>query len=218
MTRLFSSLTMTLSLRTVALAVAGSLVTLATVPAAHAQSSQKIVYVQLQKILSQAPGRSDAEATYNREMEAARGEIKRMDDSLKTLIAGFDKDAATMDSAKREARRQSVGSVEEQYTRRAQALNQGMQQRQADLSKPLMEQLSMVLDEIRKKNGYAFILDVNAAGSSVVSADTAYDITDDVLARLKQLGPPKASAAPSSQVPLPSGPSARPSGVTRPRG
>jgi hypothetical protein len=98
-------------------------------------------------------------------------------------------------------------------------LNQQMQQRQGELVRPLMDQVTKVLEEMRVQGNYAMILDVASQGNVIVSADKSLDISEQVLARLKQLGPPKATAtAPAAAPKAPAtGPAQRPAGVTRPR-
>lgn len=196
--------------------------TLAMAPAAFAQAGAvKLAYINSAKILAEAPGRAFAESTYNKEMTTARVQIQQMDDSLKAMVAAYDKDAPSLDSARREARGATIRSTESNFTARATALNNQMQQRQADLARPLMDQVTQVLDEVRVKGGYTMIFDVGAQGSALVSADKSLDVTDEVLARLKVLGPPKAGAAssPASTPPVAKkvGPAQKPAGVTRPK-
>jgi len=177
-------------------------------PSAFAQAPLRVAYINSQKILADAPGRAQAEATYDREMGAARAQLQRMDDSLKTMVAQFEKEAPGLDSARRTARGKTIQAKEQEYSQRAQQLNQQMQARQAELARPLMNQVSQVLDQIRAQGHYAFIFDVGGPASVVVSADTTLDITNQVLARLKQLGPPKplpASAVPLGATPAPAG-------------
>lgn len=180
---------------------------------ATAPAPVRLAFINSQKILAEAPGRAEAEATYDREMGAVRGQLQRMDDSLKALVAQYEKDAPGLDSARRVVRGQSIQAREDEYSRRAQQLNQQMQNRQAELARPLMEQVSRVLEEIRQQGGYAMIFDVGSPSSVLVSADKSLDITDRVLARLKQLGAPRA-AAPST--PAPARPVQQPAGVRRP--
>ena len=193
---------------------------LATAPSIFAQAtSVKLGYINSQKILAEAPGRAEAEATYNKEMATARVQIQNMDDSLKTMIAKYDKESPTLDSARRDARGAVIRNTETEFQKRASDLNNQMQQRQADLARPLMDQVSKVLDEVRASGGYTMIFDVGAQGSALVSADKTLDLTDQVLARLKALGPPKAASS-TSPTPAASkkvGPAEKPAGVTRPK-
>jgi outer membrane protein len=169
----------------------------------------KIAYINSALLLQQAPGRAEAEAQFDREVGAYRQQIQRMDDSLKTLVAAFDRDAAKMDSVAREARRTSIGQREAEYQTRARGLDSTMQVRQAQLVKPIMERVQAVIETIRTEDGYSMIFDVGAQTSVVVAADKKLDLTDRVLARLKSQGIP-AVAPTSGAVP-------QPAGVTRPK-
>ena len=169
----------------------------------------KIAYINSALLLQQAPGRAEAEAQFDREVGAYRQQIQRMDDSLKTLVAAFDRDAAKMDSVAREARRTSIGQREAEYQTRARGLDSTMQVRQAQLVKPIMERVQAVIETIRTEDGYSMIFDVGAQTSVVVAADKKLDLTDRVLARLRSQGIP-AAAPTSGAVP-------QPAGVTRPK-
>jgi len=169
----------------------------------------RIAYINSAALLAQAPGRAEAEAQFDREVGVYRQQIQRMDDSLKTLVAAFDRDAAKMDSVAREARRTSIGRREAEYQTRARGLDSTMQVRQAQLVKPIMERVQAVIEAIRTEDGYSMIFDVGNQTSVVVAADKKLDLTDRVLARLKAQGIPPAAPA-SGAVP-------QPAGVTRPK-
>jgi outer membrane protein len=169
----------------------------------------KIAYINSAALLAQAPGRAEAEAQFDREVGVYRQQIQRMDDSLKTLVAAFDRDAAKMDSVARETQRTSIGRREAEYQTRARGLDSTMQVRQAQLVKPIMERVQAVIEAIRTEDGYSMIFDVGNQTSVVVAADKKLDLTDRVLARLKAQGIPPAAPA-SGAVP-------QPAGVTRPK-
>ncbi|MFL5502149.1 MAG: OmpH family outer membrane protein [Gemmatimonadaceae bacterium] len=172
-----------------------------------AASPTKIGYINSAVILQQAPGRAEAEAQFDREVGVYRQQIQRMDDSLKTMMATFDRDAPKLDSATRQSRRTTIGQREIEYQGRARGLDSTMQARQAQLVKPIMEKVQAVIETIRAEDGYAVILDVGAQVSVVVAADKSLDLTERVLARLKS-----ASPAPVTSTTVP-----KPAGVTRPK-
>jgi outer membrane protein len=194
---------------TIALATALIFAGMAGAQAAPAASPTKIGYINSALLLQQAPGRAEAEAQFDKEVGVYRQQIQRMDDSLRTLMAAFDRDAPKLDSVTREARRTSISQREVEYQGRARGLDSTMQARQAQLVKPIMERVQAVIETIRADEGYAVILDVGAQTSVVVAADKRLDLTDRVLARLK-------SAAPASATPA-SGAVPQPAGVTRPK-
>src|SRR2546423_2059267 len=168
---------------------AGAAAAQATAPASG-PAPTKIGYINSQALLAQAPGRAEAEAQFDREVGTYRQQIQRMDDSLKTMMAAFDRDAPKLDSATRESRRTTIGQREVEYQSRARGLDSTMQMRQAQLVKPIMERVQSVIESIRSEDGYSMILDVGAQSSIVVAADKRLDLTDKVLARLKSQGLP----------------------------
>src|SRR6266850_5572191 len=175
---------------------------------APAPAPAKIGYINSAQLLAQAPGRAEAEAQFDREVGVYRQQIQRMDDSLKTLMAAFDRDAPKLDSVTRDARRTSIGQREAEYQGRARGLDSTMQARQAELVKPIMQRVQTVIETIRAEDNYAVILDVGAQVSVVVAADKRLDLTDRVLARLKSGAP----IAPPARGAIP-----QPAGVTRPK-
>ena len=197
-------------LRACTIALATSLIVVGT---AEAQASQppppaaKIGYINSAMLLQQAPGRAEAEAQFEKEVGVYRQQIQRMDDSLRTMMAAFDRDAPKLDSVARQARRTSIGQREVEFQGRARGLDSTMQARQAQLVKPIMERVQQVIEAIRAEDGYAVILDVGSQVSVVVAADKRLDLTEKVLARLKAQGPPPAV---SGAIP-------QPAGVTRPK-
>src|SRR3954462_13635460 len=191
----------------VALATSLMFAGMAGAQASTAASPTKIGYINSAVILQQAPGRAEAEAQFDREVGVYRQQIQRMDDSLKTMMAAFDRDAPKLDSATRQSRRTTIGQREIEYQGRARGLDSTMQARQAQLVKPIMEKVQAVIETIRAEDGYAMILDVGSQVSLVVAADKRLDLTDRVLARLRAQGP-----APTASSTVP-----QPAGVTRPK-
>jgi outer membrane protein len=197
-----SSIALATSLIVIGVAGAQTSQTVASVPL-------KIGYINSALLLQEAPGRAEAEAQFDREVGAYRTQLQRMNDSLNTLMAAFDRDAARLDTTARAARGKVVRDRETEYQARARGLDSTMQARQAQLVKPIMERVQAVIESIRQEDGYSMILDVGAQASVVVAADKRLDLTDRVLARLKSQGPPPAAPA-NGAVP-------QPAGVTRPK-
>jgi outer membrane protein len=127
---------------------------------AAAQAAPKFGYVNSAKILADAPGRAEAENQFNTEVKAYQAQLQRMSDSLQLLAANFDKEAPKLDSATRETRAASIRTKEADYQKRAQTLDTQMQNRQAELVRPIMEQLQKIIEQVRAEDNYAMIFDV----------------------------------------------------------
>ncbi len=204
----------------VAAVVAALTMTMTGVLAAQA-AAPKIVYVNSQKIIAQAPGRADAEAQFQKEMDQYKAQVQKLGDSLKTQIADYQKNQATMTPAARAAREKDLGGKQQAYQQHVQELEQTAQQREAELVRPIMEQINKIIEQIRSENGYLFILDAGSQAGVVVAADSSLDITDQVIKKLVAAGPVAMKAAPMqapSATPKPTGATnQKPTGVSRPK-
>jgi outer membrane protein len=177
---------------------------------AQAGATPKIGFINSAAILAQAPGRAEAENRFKGEVTAYQAQLQRMSDSLQAMAATFDKEAARLDSATRVVRAKAIQDRETVYQTRARTLDSTMQTRQAELIRPIMENLQKIIEQVRAEDGYAMIFDVASQTSVIVAADKSLDITEKVLAKVKAAGAPKpvTSSAPVSP---------QPAGVTAPK-
>lgn len=168
----------------------------APVPASPSSAATvgKIAYINSQKVVAEAPGAAEARTTIEREMNKHQADLALTEDSIKNIIADFQKRQLALSKDARDKQEAAIRARQQGLQARAEALEQQMQKRQQDLVKPIMERINTVLMDIRAKNGYVMIFDVSAG--SVVAADPAFDLTDTVLARLKTMTTTPTAAAP----------------------
>jgi outer membrane protein len=183
----------------------------ATAGSASAQATPKFGFINSAAILAEAPGRAEAENQFKTEVAAYLAQLQRMSDSLQTMAATFDKEAAKLDSATRVTRAKTIQDKEADYQNRAKALDTQMQNRQAELIRPLMENVQKVIEQIRSEDNYAMIFDVASQTSVIVAADKNLDLTQKVLARVKAGGKPTAATPAGSAL------TQKPAGVTSPK-
>lgn len=204
----------------VAATVAALTLSMAGILAAQA-GGPKIVYVNSQKIIAQAPGRADAEAQFQKEMDQYKAQVQKMGDSLQTMVADYQKAEPTLSQSVKATRTKDLRDRQQAYQQHVQQLEQTAQQREAELVRPIMEQINKIIEQVRTENGYAFILDAGSQAGVVVAADSSLDITDQVIKRLQAAGPVAMKAAPMqppSATPKPTGATTqKPTGVSRPK-
>ena len=186
--------------------------------AASAQAAQKFAFVNSQAILANAPGRAEAEATFDKEMTSVRTQLSKLQDSLNAMNEAYAKEEATLSATAKEARQKTLREKEAKWQQEAQRLQEQAQGRQEELMQPIMDNIRKVLDDVRMDGGYSFIFDV-AAGAFIVSADKNLDITDRVLSKLRLAAPKAAPKAPApaagaAKPPTATGPASAPAGVT----
>lgn len=176
----------------------------------------KVGYINSAQILQTAPGRAEADAQIEKELAGFRAQVKRMGDSLNTMVAEFRKAEATLSPAAKETRMRSIQQKEEEYQQRTEQLQQQAQQRQLELIRPITDQVQKVIADMRREEGFALIFDVGNGAGVVVAADTTLDITPRVLTRLQSVAR-SAPAGGSTSRPAPAGATSQPAGVQRPK-
>lgn len=175
---------------------------------ASAQSPLKIGYIDSRKIIAEAPGAKEAQATFDREMQGYQAQMKVMEDSLKSLMDDYQQKSVTLSPEAKKTREDAIRTRQDAYQQKAAQLQQQAGERQAALVKPVLDRVQTVIGQIRQEGGYAVIFDVGAEGSPIIAADTALDLTAQVLARLgRTAAAPSAAPAPTTPAPRP-GPAA----------
>jgi outer membrane protein len=191
---------------------------LLAVPSANAQTT-RVAFVDGQRIFGSVPGRTEAEAQFNKEMDSVRAREKVMSDSMAALIADYSKNEATMSAADKTTKQQSIRDKQAAFQQQQQQLEQKAQERQNELVRPILDRIHRVIDDLRSENGYTLIIDVSPnAGGSVVSFDKNLDVTDQVIRKLQSMPVATGGGASSGGSPKPAaGARPTPSGVTQPK-
>ena len=175
-----------------------------TVSAQSTPTQFKIAFVNLNVLLDNAPGKTQAESTYARETRGYSDQLKKMSDSLNTMFASYTKQEPTLTATQKETKQKAMRDLQQQLQDKDQQLRQQAQQRQNELMAPILEQVKKVLDDIRTEDGYAMI--ITGDPQLLLSYDKNLDVTDRVVARLKTI------AATPTKV---GAPVSAPAGVTR---
>jgi outer membrane protein len=181
--------------------------------AASAQAPTKIGFIDSRKILQEAPGAKEAQATFSQEMEGYQAQLKVMEDSLKALMDDYQQKAVTLSPEAKKKREDDIRARQTAYQQRAQALQQEAGNRQAQLVQPVLDRIGKIINEIRAEGHYAYILDVGGDNSPVVAADSSLDLTDEVIARMTKAtasATPTAPSPPAASQPAASQPARKP--------
>ena len=174
---------------------------------ASAQTPLKIAFVDSRKLVTEAPGAKEAQATFEKEMQGYQAQLKAMEDSLKSMMDDYQQKSTTLSPEAKKLREDAIRSRQQAYQQKAAQLEEQAGNRQAQLVQPVMDRIKTVISQIRQEGGYAMIFDVGGQGSGVVAADTTLDLTAQVLARLNKTTAaaptPPPAAAPAKPVKKP---------------
>jgi outer membrane protein len=207
---------------------ASALLVFAPLMAIQAQGAapQKFAYVNSRDILMAAPATPAVQAVMQREGAQMQAVAQKMSDSLEMLTTKFTKEQATLAADRREARIKELNDRQGEFQVRYQQMQQQAQDREAELMQPVLDQIKLVLEDLRVEMGLTMIFDISQS-AAIVAADKNLNISDRVIAKLRTLPVPtvaeraatpgKADPKAAGKVPA-GGPVSSPAGVRGPGG
>jgi outer membrane protein len=154
-----------------------------TIPLALDAQTPRIAYIDSQAILMEAPGASEAQMEFQRQIEEYQREIQRMGEDLEELINRYQQQQGALSQQAREGREEEIRQREMDYHQRVEAMELQIDRRREELVGPILDRMSDAIEEIRAEGEYAMIFDV--ASRSIIAADPALDLTDQVIQRLR---------------------------------
>lgn len=143
-----------------------------------------VAYVNTQQVVMNAPGATEAQQTFQQELQKYQAEVKQMQAELDSLEQALEQQRSTLTPAAVKKREQEIAQKRRKLQQRAQQLEKQVGNRQQELLQPILERVHKVIEEIRVERGYALVFDVSQPG--VVAADPSLNITQDVLQRLQE--------------------------------
>ena len=142
----------------------------------------KIAYINSQEILVNAPGADAAQQAFDAEMQSYQNEIAQLETELQNLETALSQQQLTLSPEARTNREQQLQQKFQEYQQRTGQLQEVANQRRAALIQPVMDNITAIIEQMREEGAYSIILD--AAAGSIVSADPALDLTQEVINRL----------------------------------
>ncbi|MEO8673070.1 MAG: OmpH family outer membrane protein [Tahibacter sp.] len=157
-----------------------SLLALLTFPV-HAQGTGKLGYVDMKRLLDNAPQVIAGRERLQREFSARDAALKIDESRLATLKQNFERDGAALSKADNETRKREIDTLERSVKRTRDDLRNDLKSRSdAELDKSWQEINNAVVEYAREQG-----LDL-VVPSPVVYVDPRIDITDRVLDRLRR--------------------------------
>jgi len=174
----------------------------------------RIAYINSQVILANTPGRAEAESAFAREMAGARAEVQRMQADLDSAVATYNRTSVAMSPTARQQREADLRAQQQHVQDRASELDSTMQERESELSGPIMQRVRAVIEGIRAEMNISMIFDASAQGGALIAADRTLDLTPLVIQRLQAGGPTPMPPTDTTTPPAAAPPAAAPPSTT----
>jgi outer membrane protein len=155
---------------------------------AVASAEGKIVYIDSYRIRLEFNAFKDAQIEFNKEVETWNAEVEQGQLEIEQMEVDLAKQALILSDAKRQEKEQEIEALKVQWQQQANEIfgpGGRAENRNADLTKPLLDKINVVLEQLALDNGYDLILD--AVNGNIAYGKKDLDITDRVLEELEKI-------------------------------
>jgi outer membrane protein len=153
-------------------------------PVVPAATPQRFAWVNFREIVANMPGYAAAESLLTNELSTAQAEVQRLQVQLDSMVRAFDQQQIALSQSARQQRQTELRDTQLRFQQRAQELEETIAQREREVFGPLEQRARVVLEGLRAERNLAFIFDVSAPGSNILTADQALNITALAISRL----------------------------------
>lgn len=142
-----------------------------------AQSAElKVGYVQVDKILQDAPQTAESGKKLEREFSPRSQELDRMAKQIKDQEAALDKDGLTISEAERRNKERDVQNIKIEFQRKQRELREDINLRKNEELGALQDRVNKAVQSVAETEGYDLVV-----YSGVAYASKKIDVTDKVL-------------------------------------
>jgi Outer membrane protein len=142
-----------------------------------AQSAElKVGYVQVDKILQEAPQTAESGKKLEKEFSPRSQELDRMAKQIKDLETALDKDGLTITEAERRSKERDVQNIKTEFQRKQRELREDINLRKNEELGSLQDRINKAVQSVAKAENYDLVM-----YSGVAYAADKIDITDKVL-------------------------------------
>ncbi len=136
----------------------------------------KVGYVQVDKILQEAPQTIESGKKLEREFSPRSQELERMSKQIKDLEAALDKEGLTISEADRRNKERDVQNIKIEFQRKQRELREDINLRKNEELGSLQDRINKAVQSVAEADGYDLVV-----YSGVAYASKKIDITDKVL-------------------------------------
>ena len=139
----------------------------------------KVGYVQVDKILQEAPQTAESGKKLEKEFSARSQELERMAKQIKDVETSLDKDGLTISETDRRNKERDLSNVKIEFQRKQRELREDVNLRKNEELGSLQDRINKAVTAVSQAEGYDLVV-----YGGVAFASPKIDITDKVLKSL----------------------------------
>ncbi|PPC86463.1 MAG: molecular chaperone Skp [Methylotenera sp.] len=151
----------------------------ATVSAGLQAAELKVGYVQVDKILQEAPQTAESGKKLEREFSPRSQELERTQKQIRDIETALDKDGITLSETDRRNKERDVSNLKIEFQRKQRELREDINLRKNEELTSLQDRINKAVQTVSETDGYDLVI-----YGGVAYASKKIDITDKVLKML----------------------------------
>jgi outer membrane protein len=151
-----------------------------------AQVQLKLGHVNISEIMDQLPERDSAEVILDRETKEIQATYKEMTDVYNKMFDDYQKGLSTYSDLVKQTKETELLDKQKRLQEFEQNATTTLQNRNAELIKPIYEKIVKAIDKVAIENSFTYILDISK-GSVVFTSKDSQNINPLVLKILNPL-------------------------------
>lgn len=152
---------------------------IATVSIDLAAAELKVGYVQVDKILQEAPQTAESGKKLEREFSPRSQELERTQKQIRDIETALDKDGITLSETERRNKERDVSNLKIEFQRKQRELREDINLRKNEELSSLQDRINKAVQTVSEADGYDLVI-----YGGVAYASKKVDITDKVLKML----------------------------------
>lgn len=149
---------------------------------ANAQNQEKFGHLNFADLYALMPGLDSVKALYEQYAQSIQSQFDAMQTELQTKIADYQNNQTTMSEIIRQTKEREISDLQTRMEAFQGSAQQDLQNKEVELTNPIIEKAQNAVKEVAKENGYTYVL--NSTGGMLLYADPGDDIMDLVKKKL----------------------------------
>lgn len=118
----------------------------------------KVAHVDVSELMAKMPAMLEAQKQLEKLSGTYDGEYKTMVEEYQTKLKKYEQEATTVTDAVNETRSKEVQDMQKRIVDYRDNAQKELQQKEADIVKPIMEKVKLSIQKIGKAKGYQYVL------------------------------------------------------------
>lgn len=147
-----------------------------------AQTKGKFGHLDFAKLYSEMPGQDSIKKVFEEHARALQETFSQMQTEYQSKLQDYQANMASLSNLIRQNKEREIMDIQTRMENFRTQAEEDLQDKEAELTKPIIERARIAVKEVAKENGYAYIF--NSAEGLLLYSDPGDDITPLVKKKL----------------------------------